>query len=69
MQLMLDSHNCMFPTSKVHITSLLYHVTFQEVHTRRKKEVESKHHGIVKELTSPICPLISYVYLALLKYV
>ena len=26
-------------------------MTFQEVHTRRRKEVESKHHGVVKELT------------------
>ena len=34
-----------------HGASLLYHVMFQEVHTRRRKEVESKHHGAVKELT------------------
>ena len=35
-----------------HGASLLYHVMFQEVHTRTRKEVESKHHGTVKELTS-----------------
>ena len=34
-----------------HGASLLYHVTFQEIHTRRRKEVESKHRGTVKELT------------------
>ena len=34
-----------------HGASLFYHVMFQEVHTRRRKEVESKHHGAVKELT------------------
>ena len=28
---------------------LLCHVTFQEVHTRRRKEVESKHHGARKD--------------------
>ena len=27
-------------------------MTFQEVHTRRRKEVESKLHGAVQELTS-----------------
>ena len=27
-------------------------MTFQEVHTRRRKEVENKHHGAVQELTS-----------------
>ena len=27
-------------------------MTFQEVHTCRRKEVKSKHHGAVKELTS-----------------
>ena len=27
-------------------------MTFQEVHTRRRKLVESKHHGAVQELTS-----------------
>ena len=35
-----------------HGASLLYHMTFEEVYTRRRKEVESKHHGAVKELTS-----------------
>ena len=35
-----------------HGASLLYHVMFQEVHTHRRKEVESKHHGAMKELTS-----------------
>ena len=31
---------------------LLYHETFQEVYTHRRKEVESIQHGAVKELTS-----------------
>ena len=31
---------------------LLYHVKFQEIHTRRRKEFENKHHGTVQELTS-----------------
>ena len=35
-----------------HGASLLYHMMFQEVHTCRRKEVESKHHGTVEELTS-----------------
>ena len=25
--------------------AMLYHLTFQEVHTHRRKEVESNHHG------------------------
>ena len=36
----------------IYKSGMLYHVTFQEVHTHRRKEVESKHHGAVKELTS-----------------
>ena len=32
--------------------SLVHHVMLQEVHTRRRKEVKSKHYGTVKELTS-----------------
>ena len=35
-----------------HGAGLVYHMIFQEVHTHRRKEVESKHHGTVKELTS-----------------
>ena len=31
---------------------LLYHMTFQEVHTRRRKKIESKHHGAAEESTS-----------------
>ena len=41
-----------FTVYKSHEPGMLYHVTFQEVHTHRRKEVESKHHGTVKELTS-----------------
>ena len=44
----------LFHGKYVHITwsSLLYHMMFQEVHTRKRKEIESKHHGTAKELTS-----------------
>ena len=41
----------MFMKRSKHGASLLYLMTFQEVHIRRRKEVESKHHGAVKELT------------------
>ena len=37
---------------RLHGAGLVYHLTFQEVHTRRRKQGESKHHGAVKELTS-----------------
>ena len=42
----------MFMKRSKHGASLLYHITFQEVHIHRRKDVESKHHGAVKELTS-----------------
>ena len=53
---MFNSHNCMFPAglslcvTRYYRSGLLYHVPFQEVHTCRRKEVESKHHGAVQEL-------------------
>ena len=58
---MFNSRNCIFPAGlSLCVTQyyrscgagLLYHVTFQEVHTHRRKEVESKHYGAVQELTS-----------------
>ena len=35
-----------------HEAGLLYHEILQEFYTHRRKEVESKHHGAAKELTS-----------------